>query len=103
MYCQCKVRREADERRTILVLGQKGGIFTTRARGTQTQGSAISQNRGAKRNARTKTNFACGKESSINPNRGKEEVCAHQRRARERQERWNAIGKQINLERSKER
>lgn len=59
MYCQCKVRREAGERRTIVMLGQNGGIFTTR--GTQTQGSAISQNRGAKRNARTKTNFACGK------------------------------------------
>lgn len=60
MYCQCKVRREADERRTIVMLGQKG--YEARARCTQTQGSAISQNRGAKRNARTKTNCACGKE-----------------------------------------
>lgn len=59
MYCQCKVRREADERRTIVMLGRKGGIFTKRARTRQqTQGSAISQNRGAKRNARTKTYFA---------------------------------------------
>lgn len=48
MYCQCKVRREADERRTIVVLGQKGGIFTTRVRAARKRREAQSLRIGAR-------------------------------------------------------
>lgn len=42
------MRREADERRTIVVLGQKGGIFTKRARAARKRREAQSLRIGAR-------------------------------------------------------
>lgn len=71
MYCQCKVRREADERRTIVVLGQKG--YEARAEARKRR-EAQSLRIGA-RNVMLERRLIlrAGRESSINPNRRTEE------------------------------